>query len=615
MQHSIRFSFILAIICWVAPFSSTLVLAQGKSPIETTITSDYLIDESGLVEVDQRIRLVNQDSSIYATKYALEIGSPNVDSIQVAFTHDQPAEFEVSQTQNSRIVTVDLSEKTVGKGRGVEFVVSYNQTDIAQLQGQVLEVNIPKINLLESTESQKINVIVPKKFGQPTILRPQSNQILDRDDYFIYSYTDNQKLTEGITAIFGKSQVMQFTLNYHLENPTVNKATTQIALPPDTPYQKVYYSKIDPQPRDVTLDIDGNWLATYLLEPKQKVDIVVQGQVELFLEPTVPIPAKQIDLNLYLKPTNYWPSDDPEVKKLAAELQTAEAIYEYLVETFVYNFERLDSRNGRLGGKQALQQPSDALCQEFTDAFISLARASGIPAREHNGFAYTSNPNLRPLSLVNDVLHAWPEYYDLESQQWIQVDPTWGNTTGGMDYFNSFDLNHFTFVIHGQNSETPYAAGYYRAESLTEKDILVGFSDQEPEQKIELTYHLEPNFLLLSGLRLPTRFSVANQGNTAIYNAQIDLSTRWKMVNSSLELPVVLPYSTADIQLLLRAPRPFFTKAESLQVNYANQTQTLIIELKKDKQILFIGALVSVVVCSGIFAYFAWGILVHRSKR
>ena len=94
---------------------------------------------------------------------------------------------------------------------------------------------------------------------------------------------------------------------------------------------------------------------------------------------------------------------------------------------------------------------------EFTDLFITIARSAGIPAREVNGFAYTENPDIQPLSLVNDVLHAWPEYYDSEKGVWIPVDPTWGSTTGGVDYFSKLDLRHFTFVVHGKDSTKPYA--------------------------------------------------------------------------------------------------------------------------------------------------------------
>ncbi|GAI19887.1 unnamed protein product, partial [marine sediment metagenome] len=65
-----------------------------------------------------------------------------------------------------------------------------------------------------------------------------------------------------------------------------------------------------------------------------------------------------------------------------------------------------------MGALKALNSKNPVVCMEFTDLFIALCRAAGIPVREVNGYAHTNNPKLRPLSLTLDVLHAWPEYYD-----------------------------------------------------------------------------------------------------------------------------------------------------------------------------------------------------------
>jgi len=42
------------------------------------------------------------------------------------------------------------------------------------------------------------------------------------------------------------------------------------------------------------------------------------------------------------------------------------------------------------------------------------------------------------------------------------VDPTWGNTTGGVDYFNTFDFDHLAFVVKGISSTYPVPAGGYK---------------------------------------------------------------------------------------------------------------------------------------------------------
>ena len=143
---------------------------------------------------------------------------------------------------------------------------------------------------------------------------------------------------------------------------------------------------------------------------------------------------------------------NPIIIDEAKNLKTAKGIYDFVSTKLKYDYERVKPNVERLGAVNALNNPNSAICMEFTDLFIALARAAGIPAREVNGFAYTENPKIQPLSLVNDVLHAWPEYYDYEKGVWIPVDPTWASTTGGVDYFNKLDLRHFTFVMHGKSS-------------------------------------------------------------------------------------------------------------------------------------------------------------------
>ena len=183
---------------------------------------------------------------------------------------------------------------------------------------------------------------------------------------------------------------------------------------------------------------------------------------------------------LYTNPLQYWESGDPSIIALAKQYSTPESIYQYVVKTLSYSYERVNQNPVRRGAVQALVSPKQAICMEFTDLFIAMARAANIPAREVVGFAYTTNSKLRPLSLVTDVLHSWPEYFDKEQSIWIPVDPTWGNTTGGVDYFTKLDFNHITFAIHGISSTYPYPAGSYREESKTGKDVNVDFADALP---------------------------------------------------------------------------------------------------------------------------------------
>ena len=218
-------------------------------------------------------------------------------------------------------------------------------------------------------------------------------------------------------------------------------------------------------------------------------------------------------LKEYLKEQPYWEVSNVDIQNLAKKLKTPYAIYEYIVKNLTYDFSRVTAQKDRLGGALVLKNPNSAVCLEFTDLFIALSRAAGIPAREINGFAYTEDDDERPLSLVKDVLHAWPEYYDYDREAWIMIDPTWGNTTRGLDYFHTLDLDHFAFVIKGENSEYPVSAGGYKLEGdATEKDVLVGFSESFNEIAPKLTIIEEFSSSNFSGLPIKGKIIVKNIG-------------------------------------------------------------------------------------------------------
>lgn len=82
---------------------------------------------------------------------------------------------------------------------------------------------------------------------------------------------DKEVLTSktGVTLGFGDTQIFSFTLNYHLENPLNKEAKTKIALPPDTSFQRVFYESIEPKPKNILIDNDGNWLAEYYLSQEK----------------------------------------------------------------------------------------------------------------------------------------------------------------------------------------------------------------------------------------------------------------------------------------------------------------------------------------------------------
>ena len=181
---------------------------------------------------------------------------------------------------------------------------------------------------------------------------------------------------------------------------------------------------------------------------------------------------------------------------------------------------------------------------------LPLGFSLACPA--YQGFGFSQDPKLRPLSLVSDILHSWPEYYDLKSQLWIPVDPTWENTSG-IDYFSSFDLNHITFVIHGKDPEYPLPAGTYKTENS--RDVAISATNILPQEKRSLTLEFS---------RLPKRIndthsyqakvSVSNNGNTYIWNDYLSIKTTNLKLNPAVyKIDSLAPYEKKVFTFIFNA--------------------------------------------------------------
>jgi hypothetical protein len=215
-------------------------------------------------------------------------------------------------------------------------------------------------------------------------------------------------------------------------------------------------------------------LAQYTIPKQQSLNITVSGQAKI--HPAVAIESKP-QAGEYLTPQTYWPATDQRITAISTNLNSVKQIYQYVVNTLNYNYLHLDTAI-RKGALIALDTPDSSLCTEFTDLFVTLARSKGISAREIEGFAYSNDSKIKPINTNSDVLHAWPEYFDSNSQTWHQIDPTWEKTTNGIDYFNDLDLNHLAFVVHGLQSNFPPPPGSYKKDNSA-KSVFVNFATEE----------------------------------------------------------------------------------------------------------------------------------------
>ena len=528
-------------------FFSSFVLASAE--FETSYQVRYKVGSDGTAHVSQDISLTNKLSNIYATQYSLNFQSTTIENIQ-ARDKEGPLEIETQQTESSTLLTLKFNDQVVGKDKTFTFSLSYDASDLVNRTGQVWEITVPRLSNASEIDQYQLQLIVPFNFGTLAYISPQPISVAQENDYYVYHFTKNQIAKAGVKAAFGEFQVFDFILDYHLKNDRIVSVTTEIALPPDTAYQKVYYQSLEPKPDSVRVDEDGNWLALYTLSKNERLNVEAIGKVKTFSQSQKYFPqTNQSVLDKNLQEQEFWPVNHPLIQETAGKLKTARDVHRFVVDYLEYDLSRIEQEIERLGALKALEEPEKAICMEFTDLFISLARAIGIPAREANGYSYTTNPELRPLSLVADILHSWPEYWDDEKKIWVPIDPTWEKTTGGVNYFDKFDLNHFVFAIHGVDSQVPAPAGSYRVEENGSKNVQVSFGlfEDLPKDKLEVEFAIPK--IILSGIKMKGKIIVHNLGPSAVY----DLATQVSGENLTIqakpnqENSILPPYGSQEI--------------------------------------------------------------------
>lgn len=512
--------------------------AHAALEFDTSYSSYYRVGEDGKSQVTHNISIKNKLANIYTTNYTISIGSTNLEDV-TASDEEGTLTSEVSTTDNSTTIDLLISEPAIGKDQIKNITISYTNNDIALKNGRIWEINVPRLANANEIGSYTRTIEVPKSFNTPSIALPEPSSVSESDSTTIYTFVENKN--SSITLFFGDTQYFSLNLKYQITNTTLKPADTEIALPPDTPYQRVILDSIAPSPKHIRIDQDGNWLAVYTLEPGETIDITADLFISVTAKPTLMIPDS-LSEDFLTREQPFWSTTSDTIKSLAAQLNTPRKIYDYVVGNFVYSYERVYTNPERLGAVKAINNPSIAICTEFTDTFITLARASGIPAREINGFAYTNNPSLRPLSLERDILHAWPEYFDQESGQWIQIDPTWANTTGGIDYFTKLDFNHITFVRHGQESTYPFPAGSYK-KSSSDKQIAVAFVEEIPELEFILTSNAR--FSSSNPFKTEKIVTVTNSGNSSAIDIEYETED-----GDVLHIDYLPPLATEDFTVL-----------------------------------------------------------------
>jgi len=144
----------------------------------------------------------------------------------------------------------------------------------------------------------------------------------------------------------------------------------------------------------------------------------VTATMEITVDGTALLRDDSTPVNALTAATPFWPVDDPDVKALARKItggkttneSKAMAILEWLAPG--ENIEYSGATGSRWGTAKVLEQKYGH-CWDFSDCFVTLARAAGVPSRQVAGWLYGSSG------------HVWAAFYR-DGEGWQQVDPTGG---------------------------------------------------------------------------------------------------------------------------------------------------------------------------------------------
>ncbi len=237
--------FICLFVYLFIPLSS--VEAAGEFRADYNVS--YSVTPAGSTIVTQQVSLTNNQTNFYPKQYSVSI---DTDKISDVIARDDGGVIipDVKQANGKTTILLTFNQQVVGVGKKLSFTLRFQNQDIATHNGSIWEVNIPGVTPDPDLASYNVSLDVPDNFGPNAYLYP-----LPANGR---KWTLEQMLKGGVSAAYGEKQIFNLDLSYFLENSKVTPMETEIALPPDTAFQKVEITSLDPKPIKIVRDNYGN---------------------------------------------------------------------------------------------------------------------------------------------------------------------------------------------------------------------------------------------------------------------------------------------------------------------------------------------------------------------
>ncbi len=267
------------------------------------------------------------------------------------------------------------------------------------------------------------------------------------------------------------SKKIQFNISYHIHVPGNTEKIVFTTTVPDNYHrrQEIEQIRYSPQPSRIFREGQTKYAEFITSNPGQELSINISTKMiiygyDLNIARRVNFnPEQDLDPGIYLEPEKYLEIDDPIIadnsiiaEKIDNPVDKINKIYGYVIDNIHYDDYNPDS----IGAASALLEGKGD-CTEFTDVFVALCRASGLPARSVEGYFIHASELYRG--------HNWPEVY-LADYGWVPFDPALdnkGNINTGTTFHNL--LNAYVYLSFKRNDPVLGNFHYYNLRTWGDK--------------------------------------------------------------------------------------------------------------------------------------------------
>ncbi|MBS3133208.1 transglutaminase domain-containing protein [Candidatus Woesearchaeota archaeon] len=276
---------------------------------------------------------------------------------------------------------------------------------------------------------------------------------------FLLQLSLTAAIEESRETIFGSEELLigvelssSFSLVPEKSDYSAGYARVNLTLfPKESSLQQVEFTKLQPTPEvtDDYLLFEWSNPGTGKLSYNVASDVTTRNAV-VPITAKVGFPITNLDEGLeeYTLPSKNIDSDDRAIVELASSLAAGEddlflivyKLAEWSNSNIHYNLSTLTADVTKPASW--VLENREGVCDEFTNLFIALNRALGIPARFVSGISYTDSE----LFAENWGFHGWAEVY-FPGYGWVPFDVTYGE-------FGFVDPGHIKMTEAADVSDT-----------------------------------------------------------------------------------------------------------------------------------------------------------------